>query len=183
MSGFRVDALPYLFEIEPNEDGRLPDEPVSGKTKDKDNYKYLNHPFTADLDETIDMVYQWRKLLDDYSREHGGESRIMLTEAYSSLNVIEKYYGNDTHNGSHVPFNFQLLTRLWNESNAFNYIECIDDWIKIVPTNQVANWVMGNHDNLRVGSRFGRDRIDTINMIILTLPGIAINYYVRLTSF
>lgn len=36
---------------------------------------------------------------------------------------------------------------------------------------------MGNHDKNRVGSRLGTDRIDAINMIILTLPGISITYY------
>lgn len=36
---------------------------------------------------------------------------------------------------------------------------------------------IGNHDRNRVGTRFGRDRVDAINMIILTLPGISITYY------
>lgn len=34
----------------------------------------------------------------------------------------------------------------------------------------------GNHDQHRVASRLGRDRIDAINMMLLTLPGISINY-------
>lgn len=178
VSGFRIDAVPHLFEVEPNERGLLPDEPLSGNTKDTDDWGYLKHVFTVDQPETIDMVYQWRQVLEDHRTEHGGESRIMLTEAYSPLNILVKYYGNETHKGSHVPFNFQMLTRLWNESNANDYISCIDDWMKIVPENQVANWVMGNHDQHRVASRLGTDRIDAINMILLTLPGISINYNV-----
>lgn len=37
-------------------------------------------------------------------------------------------------------------------------------------------FLQGNHDQHRVASRLGRDRIDAINMILLTLPGISINY-------
>lgn len=37
---------------------------------------------------------------------------------------------------------------------------------------------MGNHDQARLGSRLGTDRIDTINMLILTLPGASITYNV-----
>lgn len=35
---------------------------------------------------------------------------------------------------------------------------------------------MGNHDKSRVGSRFGYERIDVMNTLLLTLPGIAITY-------
>lgn len=142
VAGFRVDAVPHLFEVIPNEQGRYPDEPLSGNTKDPDDWSYLKHIFTTDQPETIDMVYQWRQVLDEFRRENGGDEPIMLTEAYSPLNVIAQYYGNSTHNGSHIPFNFQMLTRLWNESNANDYIASIDDFMKIVPQNQVANWVV-----------------------------------------
>ena len=102
VSGFRIDAVPHLFEIQMNEKGRLPDEPLSGNTKDPDDWSYLRHVFTVDQPETIDMVYQWRQVLDDHRNENGGDAHIMLTEAYSPLNILEKYYGNETHNGSHV---------------------------------------------------------------------------------
>lgn len=178
--GFRIDAVPHLFEIEKNNQGRLPNEPLSGNTQDPDDYGYLKHIFTIDQPETIDMVYQWRKVLDDYTKEHSGDARIMMTESYSPLNVISQYFGNETHNGSHIPFNFQMLSRLWNESNAHEYIACMNDWTKIVPMNQVSNWVVGNHDVSRVATRLGTDRIDAINMIILMLPGISITYNVSI---
>lgn len=40
----------------------------------------------------------------------------------------------------------------------------------------------GNHDQHRVASRLGKDRIDSINMILLTLPGISVNYNVMSVS-
>lgn len=38
---------------------------------------------------------------------------------------------------------------------------------------------MGNHDGSRVGSRLGSDMIDWMNVLILSLPGASVNYYVR----
>lgn len=35
---------------------------------------------------------------------------------------------------------------------------------------------IGNHDKNRVGTRFGADRIDMFNMLLLTLPGCSITY-------
>ena len=37
---------------------------------------------------------------------------------------------------------------------------------------------MGNHDQNRVSARLGTDRIDMINMMLLTLPGASVTYYV-----
>jgi len=47
-----------------------------------------------------------------------------------------------------------------------------------MPHGHVANWVMGNHDNPRVASRFGEKSVDAMNMLLMTLPGIAITYNV-----
>lgn len=35
---------------------------------------------------------------------------------------------------------------------------------------------MGNHDQHRVASRFGKRRVDGLNMLLLALPGIAVTY-------
>lgn len=47
-----------------------------------------------------------------------------------------------------------------------------------MPHGHVANWVMGNHDNPRVASRFGEKSVDAMNMLLMTLPGIGITYNV-----
>lgn len=40
---------------------------------------------------------------------------------------------------------------------------------------------MGNHDRNRVAARYGTDRVDSMNMILLTLPGASVNYNVSLS--
>lgn len=68
VAGFRCDAVPYLFEVEVNSNGLYDDEPLSGQcTDDKDAHCYLKHPKTSDLDETVDMIYQWREVTDGYT--------------------------------------------------------------------------------------------------------------------
>lgn len=41
---------------------------------------------------------------------------------------------------------------------------------------------MGNHDGSRVGSRLGPDMIDWMNVLMLSLPGASVNYYVSNSS-
>uniref|UniRef100_A0A1L8DR17 alpha-glucosidase n=1 Tax=Nyssomyia neivai TaxID=330878 RepID=A0A1L8DR17_9DIPT len=174
VDGFRVDTVPSLFEVQPI-DGHYPDEAKSGATDDPDNYNYLHHNLTKDLPETTEMVYQWREVLDEYTAKDKN-TRILLTEAYSNIDILMEYYGNGIRNGSHVPFNFYMIMNLRNHSNAIDYNNNIQLWLDKLPKKSVANWVMGNHDQRRIGSRFGTHRIDLINMIIKTLPGVSITY-------
>lgn len=94
--------------------------------------------------------YQWRKVLDDHKAEHGGEDRVMMTESYSSLDIIKQYFGNSTHGGSHIPFNFQMQSRVSNSSSAQEYINSMNDFMKIVPSDYVANWVVNNYKYLKM---------------------------------
>lgn len=76
VSGFRCDAVLALFETEVNKtSGRYDDEPLSGDCDDPQSHCYLKHIYTAHLDETYDMIYQWRAVTDEYQARHGGETR------------------------------------------------------------------------------------------------------------
>lgn len=57
--------MPFLFEAKENSDGTYPDEPLSGKCTDEMGNCYLNHTKTFDQDETFELVYQWRKVMDE----------------------------------------------------------------------------------------------------------------------
>ena len=180
VDGFRIDAVPSLFEVKPDANGNFPDEPLSGNTNDPDDWNFLVHIYTQDQDDTIDMVYQWRATLDNYQKERGGEDRVIMTEAYSAIDIVMKYYGNGSQEGAHMPFNFQFITTFFNSSNAGDLQKTIDYWMTNMPQGRVANWVMGNHDQHRVGTRIGEDKIDIMNMILMTLPGISVTYNVSI---
>lgn len=89
VSGFRIDAVPYLFEIEADEEGNYSDEPESGTCTDYNSPCFLSHIYTQNLEETFDMAFQWRAVVDEYKAEYGGETRYSKNMLWSSndLNV------------------------------------------------------------------------------------------------
>lgn len=183
VSGFRIDAVPFMYEIEADPiTGGYKDEPRNPAPEtcpDSNDHCYLQHVYTQDQPETYDMLYQWRELCEEFKKEHGGDTRILMTEAYTSLPNIVRFYGNGQRNGSHVPFNFELISKVNGNSTAKDFNDRIQDWFDAMPNDNriYANWVMGNHDNKRLASRYPK-RADLINMLLQTLPGIAVTYYV-----
>lgn len=139
VAGFRVDTIMTLFEVAVDASGNYPDEPKSGDClDDPQSHCFLSHIYTKDQDETYDMAYQWRAVLDEF----GGDKRIMMTEAYSTLENIQRYYGDGIRNGSQIPFNFHLLTQTYKDSKATVYKRLIDEWLKNMPKDVEANWVV-----------------------------------------
>lgn len=175
VSGFRIDAVPYLFESA-EVDNRYVDEPMSRATDDPENPDYLIHNQTMDQPGTYDMIYQWRAVLDEYTAKDG-KTRIMMTEGYTSIPYVMKFYGDGERNGAHFPFNFQLISNLHKTSNASDFARYVNLWLDNLPAGRRSNWVLGNHDNGRIGSRLGENKIDLYNIALQTLPDIAITYY------
>lgn len=159
MAGFRVDAIPHLFETGLNDEPRSAD--ISAQSHE---YGYLEHIYTKDQPETFEMVYQWRKLVDDYSNEIGDYSRyyfsakelkamksnyyfsssILMTESATSLDKVMLYYGDtDTGKiGAHFSFNFQLLGTF---SSASAVVNSINYWYDYMPSIYTANWLVSAH--------------------------------------
>jgi len=81
------------------------------------------------------------------------------------------------YNCSDFAFNFNMIVKLKPESLSGDAIkDAVADWLDNMPEGKTANWVLGNHDNWRVGSRFGEGNIDGFNMIALLLPGVSVTY-------
>ncbi|XP_037955939.1 maltase A3-like [Teleopsis dalmanni] len=175
-AGFRVDAIPHAYEIEADADGNWPDEPRNELVTDPEDYTYLDHIYTVNQPETVELIYDFRKVLDELNEELGGDERILMTEAYAPLDVIMQYYGNATVEGAQMPFNFELISYLEKDSDANHYAELINGWLNLMPAGRTANWVLGNHDRNRVGTRMGEDRIDMMNILLFTLPGCSVTY-------
>lgn len=100
----------------------------------------MNHIYTKDLDETYNVIFDWRALLDEYTTQHN-ENKLMVTEAYTSLPMMMRYYGNATRAGS-VPFNFVYLENINSTSDASGLKSAIDAWMTNMPAGKVANWVV-----------------------------------------
>lgn len=65
----------------------------------------------------------------------------MMTEAYTALDLMIRYYGNGKRDGS-IPFNFSFLGEVGNHSNARDIKMVIDKWMTYMPSGKTANWVV-----------------------------------------
>ncbi|XP_031839078.1 alpha-glucosidase [Nomia melanderi] len=168
VDGFRIDAINHMFE-----DVRSLDEPKANRTDlPADDYDTLVHIYTRDQHETYETLRSWRKLMDDYSNRTKSDAKFLITEAYTTHDFTIKYY-----NFGSVPFNFMFISNLDAKSSAADFKNQIEKWLYSVPgPRNVANWVVGNHDNHRVATRFGRRRADQITMLSMMLPGISVVY-------
>lgn len=101
-----------------------------------------------------------------------------MIEAYTSLANEIRLYGTEAVPGPQIPFNFELISYLNKDSVAADYMMRIKSWMDLMPSGQRANWVLGNHDNKRLATRFGIERADLLNMLLQTLPGVAVTYNV-----
>ncbi|XP_050421279.1 maltase 2-like isoform X2 [Adelges cooleyi] len=171
VDGFRVDALPFLVE-----DSSFRDEPLLDPNAVDDNYTYflLDHIYSRDQPQTYTIVEEFRSVLDEYTKIDGN-TRLMLTEAYASINYTMLYYSQDKPR-AHMPFNFNLISYLNTSSTANDFKDVIDLWMDNMPRGRWPNWVIGNHDNKRVASRFGQDMVDPMNTLVMLLPGTAVTY-------
>ncbi|XP_018334198.2 maltase A1-like [Agrilus planipennis] len=174
VDGFRIDAIPFIFEHPDFKDEPLADDYQNYKPYE---YKYLKHIYVRDQPESIDMIYQWREVVDNYQKQKGGDTRVLMSEAYSRVNIIMQHYSNGTVEGAHFPFNFFVVTDTRYNSTANEIISPIKKWLQNMPSGHVANWVLGNHDRDRVATRLGVENADGYNMLIALLPGVAVTYY------
>lgn len=136
VSGIRLDAISHLFEqID------FPDEPLSGECVDPAKYCYLNHMHTTHLNETFNLVYRWRKLMDDYKKKNGGETRILLLEVYAEKEIMSRYYDIIGNNGGQIPINFELLHN-FKENHTARDLKKIIDACLYLPEGYQNNWIV-----------------------------------------
>ncbi|XP_063234860.1 maltase 1-like [Bacillus rossius redtenbacheri] len=171
VDGFRMDAVPFLFE-----DERLRDEELVGDLSAKStSEEYPDRYHTQNLPESVEMVQQWRELVDQYTARDN-RTRLMVTEAYAKVDKTFQYYGTEDRPGAHFTFNFFLIQMLDRSSGAAAFNRTINTWLQNLPEGRWSNWVMGNHDNGRVASRFP-GLADALSALVLWLPGTAVTYY------
>lgn len=74
-----------------------------------------------------------------------------MTEAYTSFENTLRFYGGTMNdklvNGSHVPFNFELISKTNRGSAAADYLTHITNWMNSMPKRDgiYANWVVSMH--------------------------------------
>uniref|UniRef100_T1JA57 alpha-glucosidase n=1 Tax=Strigamia maritima TaxID=126957 RepID=T1JA57_STRMM len=172
VDGFRIDAIPFLFE-----DKDFRDEPYSpGSTAKPDEYNYYDHIYTTNLPEVLDVLGDWREVCQEFE-ERDGAHRLLMAEIYLNATTALPYYGNETHPLADFPFNFELIMQLHGNITGQMVYDAIQSWQRYIPITFWSNWVIGNHDQNRIANRTHVELIDTFNMIYLLLKGTPVTYY------
>lgn len=177
VDGFRVDAVMFLLEDpdlrnetkNPNFD---PDN-CTTNISSPDCYGSLIHNETQNYSGIHDIIRGWRKVSDSYETSLSNE-KILVGEIYSDIDTVMLYYGNNSDEFT-FPFNFFLLDNTkWTGTNVS---AIVNQWLTHAPEDAWSNWVLGNHDNSRIGSKAGLYLARALNVLLLTLPGTPTTYY------
>jgi alpha-glucosidase len=174
VGGFRIDVIQRLIK-----DVELRDNPPSRRRtvhgKDMGEYGTQKHIYNTNQPEVHDVIREFRHLLDSY-----GE-RVAIGETHLPLDELIKFYGQ-RGDELHMPFNFILIYLPWR-ARAFRwavnaYEAALRRQQESVPTAVFwPNHVLGNHDEHRIASRFGKAQARVAAMLLLTLRGTPTLYY------
>uniref|UniRef100_A0A6J0UDC0 Amino acid transporter heavy chain SLC3A1 n=1 Tax=Pogona vitticeps TaxID=103695 RepID=A0A6J0UDC0_9SAUR len=172
IDGFSIRTAKFLLEAT-----HLRDEPQVNKSQNPDSitaYSDLYHDYTTTQVGMHDIVRSFRHTMDKFSTEPG-RYRFMGTDADDNIEGTMMYYGTSFIQEADFPFNRYLLKM--EEISGNSIFEMVALWMKNMPRAKWPNWAVGDPNSARVSSRIGKEYINVINMLLLTLPGTATTYY------
>jgi alpha-glucosidase len=168
VAGFRLDAVPTLFE-----DEQLQDEKVLPGTNAYGDPN-LDDSLTNNLPEVHQMMRDLRKVSNGYPG-----NRVLIGETYlPDIAELRKWYGAD-HDELHLPMDMQV--GFFNKMNAAAFRTRIDQAEHDIDSDQPL-FVFDNHDNARSWNRYGdgKHNLDIARVIatlLLATRSTAMMYY------
>ena len=163
VDGFRVDVIWHMIK-----DQNFRNNPPNPDFQEgMDEYDQLIAAYSTDQPEVHEVISEMRKVVEEY------EDRLLIGEIYLPIHRLVTYYG-ENGSGVHLPFNFQLVRAPWDPAHL-NAI--INEYEGHLPPGGWPNWVLSNHDNIRIASRIGREKAVLAAVLLLTLRGTPTLYY------
>ncbi len=177
LDGFRMDVIGLLIKDKDLRDNP-PNPQAPANLRPNDIHGRQLHIYTEDQDEVHEIIREIRKLFDGY------EERVSIGELWGPLDRWVRYYGAPSGSGTpkgsegdelHLPFNFRLMWMPW-QAQAMR--RCVDELEGAIPSFGWPNYVLGNHDQIRLATRFGgQEPARLAGMLLLTLRGTPTLYY------
>lgn len=172
VDGFRFDVAHYIMKDPDFRDNPVRERMEGFVFKDMGDYDALVHLYSKAHPDVHDVYREVRALLDRYSTPDN--PRFAVGEIHEfDWALWAKYYG-EQNDELHMPFNFALLGRPW-DAGIFRGI--VDNLEAAVPPGAWPNYVISNHDEHRVVTRYGYDGARAAMLILLTLRGTPTMYY------
>ncbi len=145
IDGFRVDVADSMAK-----DQDFHDVEVNPATGWGTNDKYVGAPLW-DQPGVEDIQRRWRRVADEYIPTPLA-GRVFVAEAY--LNPVERLVQYVAPGRLHTTFNFDALLSEWTAASQRVVID------RTLAAHQAVGapttWVLGNHDNTRVVTRYGK---------------------------
>lgn len=161
VDGFRMDVVGFLTK-----DEELRDNPWTADSDQghpDDIWGRQEHKYDIYQPGVHTHLRDFRTIHDSY-----GE-RITIGEIWVTPRTRwVEYYGQNMDE-LHLPFNFELLQLLSWSASAFR--ASVDELEAALPPGAWPNYVLGNHDQSRLGTKFGKESIRVAAMLLLTLRG------------
>ena len=171
VDGFRIDVAHFIMK-----DPQMRDNPVNESAdlfihKPLGEYDAQVHLYDKGHDDVHEVYRELRTVVDTFNEDTDivtiGEIHIFDFEEWST------YYGENLDE-LHMPFNFSLLKAEWN---AESFQQLVDDLEAAIPAGAWPNYVLGNHDETRIATRYGKAKARIAAMLLLTLRGTPTLYY------
>jgi alpha-glucosidase len=163
VDGFRIDVLWYLIK-----DEQLRNNPTNPNyTPNMPDCDQLLPVYSTDQPEVHEILQEMRAVADTYYE------RLLIGEIFLPVHRLVTYYG-PSNNGANLPFNFMLISLPWQ---AREIASSIDQYESALPGQAWPNWVLGNHDRVRIVSRVGFRQAKVAAIMLLTLRGTPTLYY------
>ncbi len=144
VAGFRLDAIPTLFE-----DPKLRDEPETGGINAQGDPN-LKNIYTDNLPEVHDVIRRMRAMVSSYP-----DNRVLIGETYlPNTDALIPWYGGASHNELQLPMD--MLVGFHGDHDKLN----ADRFRKYIGEAQELKgdqplFVFDNHDNVRSWDRYG----------------------------
>ncbi|NXU31855.1 SLC31 protein, partial [Thalassarche chlororhynchos] len=174
IDGFSFSAVKFLLEAM-----HLRDEPQVNKSQNPVTitaYSQLYHDYTTTQVGMHDIIRSFRQTMNQFSSEPG-RYRFMGSDGdeKEDIEATMMYYGTTFIQEADFPFNFNLINM--KNLSGDSIFEAVNLWMKNIPAGKWPNWVIGSPNTARISSRIGKEYVNVMNMLLLTLPGTPVTYY------
>lgn len=167
VDGFRVDAPQFAMKDPEMRDLPLAPPSLDANYKDMGEYDTLEHIHDQRHPDIHGMFRRLRAVLDEY------EDRYAIAELHIfDWDEWAAYFGENLDE-MHQPFNFAML----KSATATHMREVVESQEAALPHGAWPNYVLGNHDEHRITTRYGDDGVKRMAMMLLTLRGTPTIYF------
>ncbi len=172
VDGLRMDVI-WLIIKDANLHDNPPDPNANPNLPPDDIHGRQLHIHSEDQTEVHTYIREIRQVLDEY--ESPGQERCGIGEIYLPLDRWVQYYGDAPGDELHLPYNFRLIPLPWQ---AAEMRQSVNELEATLPPFAWPNYVLGNHDQVRLATRYGGEaQARTAAIMLCTLRGTPTIYY------